>query len=305
MGREMREGLLSDTNITVISGAVSGCVATIAKQPIQRIKWIRQVSLDSSEAASAHYGSIVRSTVAKDGFLGFFRGSAGSILRNVPHSALVYSMYPHAERGMDRVLPADFGDGRSFAVRFGAGYVTLMAATLVTHPLDALRVRVAVNADVRQSLLAEVRAIVANEGVMVLYRGFMPTLIGAGPRGAVGFGIFETLKANTQDYDVAQKHKSLFKFLYGYAAGVLSESFVYPLDTVRRTMQAHGRKHQIGMVGWVGAFQQLMQRGGMPGLFRGLAMNLFKNPIGTAVSFSVNDAVKDALGYSVTASRRR
>jgi hypothetical protein len=32
------------------------------------------------------------------------------------------------------------------------------------------------------------------EGVTGFYRGFSATLLGAGPRGALGFGIFETLK---------------------------------------------------------------------------------------------------------------
>lgn len=35
---------------------------------------------------------------------------------------------------------------------------------------------------------------VAQEGFGSFYRGFGATLIGAGPRGAVGFGVFETLK---------------------------------------------------------------------------------------------------------------
>jgi hypothetical protein len=34
---------------------------------------------------------------------------------------------------------------------------------------------------------------------------------------------------------------------------------------------------------------------GVMGMFKGLSLNLFKNPIATAVSFSVNDLVKDTL----------
>eukprot|EP00968_Pinguiococcus_pyrenoidosus_P021090 scaffold2671_cov252-Pinguiococcus_pyrenoidosus.AAC.20 len=139
------EPRLTDTVITVLSGAGSGTLATVAKQPIQRIKWIRQVSLRSDGAESSYRG-IVQQTVRRDGLRGFFRGSLGSIVRNVPHSVLVYSIYPHAE---DVVLEMSRGqhakEQTSFAVRFWAGYITLFSATLVTHPLDTLRVRSAVN----------------------------------------------------------------------------------------------------------------------------------------------------------------
>ena len=40
---------LTEAQITSISGAVSGFTATVAKQPVQRLKWIRQV--DAGPAA--------------------------------------------------------------------------------------------------------------------------------------------------------------------------------------------------------------------------------------------------------------
>ena len=37
----------------------------------------------------------------------------------------------------------------------------------------------------------------------------------------------------------------------------------------------------------------LARQEGVAGMFKGLSLNLIKNPMGTAVSFVVNDAVKD------------
>ena len=49
-----------DTFITILSGSVSGVAATFAKQPIQRVKWIRQVH----EGEAIPYSRILKDTVS-------------------------------------------------------------------------------------------------------------------------------------------------------------------------------------------------------------------------------------------------
>ena len=206
---------LSDEKITSISGSISGFAATFAKQPIQRIKWIRQVD----SGAAIPYNEVLRSTLRTDGPLGLFRGSVAAIMRNVPHSALVYTIYPKCEAFVLQQQQQQgnwllHSDGSSsptsqqhssaagagskhkpdFSTRFWAGYATLFMATLVTHPLDTLRVRISVQHGERVDTAAMVRSTLQHGGIRTLYQGFGATLIGAGPRGALGFGVFETLK---------------------------------------------------------------------------------------------------------------
>lgn len=50
----------------------------------------------------------------------------------------------------------------------------------------------------------------------------------------------------------------------------------------------------------VSALQHIVRTEGARGMFKGISLNLFKNPVATAVSFAVNDAVKDAVGYGQT-----
>ena len=220
---------LSNSQITSISGSVSGFAATFAKQPIQRIKWIRQVN----SGAVVPYNELFWRTVQADGVLGLFRGSVAGIMRNVPHSALVYTIYPvfepmvlqqqHLGRlpgggseggggggggssnggggggssGSGSGDAAGGGQSRggkvAFSTRFWAGYATLFFATLITHPLDTLRVRISVMHG-EASTPSMIRSIFETGGWRALYQGFGATLVGAGPRGALGFGVFETLK---------------------------------------------------------------------------------------------------------------
>ena len=79
---------------TTISGAASGFAATYAKQPVQRLKWIRQVD----PGVPVPYREVLRRTLERDGVRGLFRGSLAAISRNVPHSAIVYTIFPHFEQ---------------------------------------------------------------------------------------------------------------------------------------------------------------------------------------------------------------
>jgi hypothetical protein len=88
-------GADTNTAITSTSGALSGFAATFAKQPIQRVKWIRQVGEGGSPIP---YRTILKDTVQKLGFRGFFNGSVAAIYRNVPHSMISFTLYPKFER---------------------------------------------------------------------------------------------------------------------------------------------------------------------------------------------------------------
>merc|ERR1712167_204298 len=174
------------------------------------------------------YATIASRTLQTQGLSGFMSGSAAAVYRNVPHSVLVYSLYPHAA-----ALTKKVSGGREevFMTRFCAGYITMVGATLVTHPLDTLLVRVSVQPD-SATYLQTARRVYTADGVRGLYGGFGATLIGAGPRGAIGFGVFETLKDATKDSEVL--NPAVAKFLCGYIAGFVAETAIYPLDIVRR-----------------------------------------------------------------------
>ena len=273
---------------TTISGALSGFAATYAKQPVQRLKWIRQVD----PGAPVPYATVLRRTLERDGVLGLFRGSLAAISRNVPHSALVYTIFPHFEQ---LVIDQQIATPGTFAVRFWAGYATLFSATLVTHPLDTLRVRISVTHG-EASTASMIHEVLANGGVRALYQGFGATLIGAGPRGALGFGVFETLKDVSERWEVLRQSPTTRKLLFGYLAGLCAETAIYPLDTVRRRQQALGDASPLGRTrNALSAIMLLARNEGIGGMFKGLSLNLVKNPIATAVSFTVNDVVRDFL----------
>ena len=107
------------------------------------------------------------------------------------------------------------------------------------------------------------------------------------------------MRAVTSQYEAAQAvSPTTRKLLFGYVAGLCAETAIYPLDTVRRRQQALGDSSPLGRLGQFDVIKGLAhvaRSEGVAGMFKGLSLNLVKNPIATAVSFTVNDLVKDVL----------
>lgn len=202
--------------------------------------------------------------------------------------------FPIWERNVRLVVEGDARAKSSFTTRFFAGFATGFCATIVTHPLDTLRVRISVTHG--DATLSDALAGVSQKGgVRALYHGFAATMVGAGPRLALGFGVFETLKADMHQSDIYRQYPTLCRAAFGYLAGLAGELLIYPLDTVRRRQQAMGDKTPLARRSVVGALAMLASQEGFRGMYKGLALNLIKNPIATGVSLTVNDTVKDWL----------
>ena len=105
----------------------------------------------------------------------------------------------------------------------------------------------------------------------------------------------QSLKPLMPRVPALREQPALAKFCCGYVAGVVSEALVYPLDTVRRRQQALGDAGYGSNGALFKELAAIARREGVRGLYKGIALNLIKSPVATAISFAVNDMVKDAL----------
>ena len=135
---------------------------------------------------------------------------------------------------------------------------------------------------------------------MYLYRGFTPTIMGVIPYKGLGFLTYEKLKAKSKEYNI---HLSPpLRLACGAFAGLCGNLIAYPFEIVRRRMQTpqhmkpHGRLYNSIFASLV---YIMWTEGVRNGLYKGITMNLFKNPIATGLSFTINDYCK-SFCYSAT-----
>ncbi|KAK6147736.1 hypothetical protein DH2020_018648 [Rehmannia glutinosa] len=246
----MVSGLIEGMPVFVkelIAGGVAGGFAKTVVAPLERIKILFQ-----TRRAEFHSLGLLGSfsKIAKtEGVLGFYRGNGASVARIVPYAALHYMTYEEYRRWIILGFP---GFGRGPVLDLIAGSFAGGTAVLFTYPLDLVRTKLAYQAMqvVESSKLSVQRhtpsdlvykgirdcfsKIYKEAGVRGLYRGVAPSLYGIFPYAGLKFYLYEEMKSH-----VSENHKKdiTVKLVCGSVAGLLGQTFTYPLDVVRRQMQ--------------------------------------------------------------------
>eukprot|EP01083_Nonionella_stella_P154426 497545_1 len=294
--------------ITLLSGSIAATVATISKQPIARVKFLRQVSEASTKIEQISLWRLYGDLIREEGLLiGSFRGSTAACFRNIPHSMITYSLYPKFQRLLDKHIHTTHLN-KAFA-----GSLASMNAHLITHPLDTVRVRIAVQYQTIEyrSIQDTFRLIYGTEGTHGFYRGLSVTLFGAIFRAGVGFGVYESLKSDGMRQWDSSHHPLIGRLSIGFIAGTMATTIAYPFDTIRRRQQVFGRTRNVvstNLMQTIGGniqnhfraanmVQYIVRYEGIRGLYKGLLLAMIKSPLAASISLTTNDYVKGSLGW--------
>jgi solute carrier family 25 (mitochondrial phosphate transporter), member 23/24/25/41 len=261
------------------AGALSGAIAKTITAPLDRVKILLQVrgGLESGAiAAAAARGNLVQSLIAvgrQEGIAGYWKGNLPQVLRVVPYSAAQlysYEVFKHWFVDNDGNL--------SVQRRLAAGAAAGMTATLLTHPLDTLRLRLAVDPNC-PTLMSAVRALAREGGVPAFYRGLAASMAGIAPYMALELASYDLLP------------KEMPSFARGFTAAFIATFTCYPLDTVRRQIQLEATR----AVPWQAAAVKILNADGIKGFYRGFLPNAIKNLPNKGVKLTVFDSAKKAL----------
>jgi len=222
-------------------------------------------------------------------------------VRIFPYAAIQFFAY---ESSKELFLGKTIARGASqnhthVAANFAAGAIAGASSVVFTYPLDLIRVHlaVAVEKHTYSGITDAALKIFRRDGLIGLYRGLWPTLLGIVPYAAVNFASFETLKTLAPKNDKGQVSIP-FKLLAGGFAGALGQTVAYPLDVCRRIIQtanlsdSHGQNFR----GTADVFRHIMATEGWRGLFKGLSINYIKVAPMVGISFTTYELLKGFFG---------
>uniref|UniRef100_A0A7C9ESL1 Uncharacterized protein n=1 Tax=Opuntia streptacantha TaxID=393608 RepID=A0A7C9ESL1_OPUST len=251
-----------------------------------------------------------------EGVQGLYKGNGASVLRIVPYAALHYMTYEQYRYRLWENCPS-LGTGP--IVDLLAGSAAGGTAVLCTYPLDLARTKLAYQVvDKRPTVGSNMGSICSSTsyngirdvfsrvysegGIRGLYRGVGPTLAGILPYAGLKFYIYEELKRR-----VPEEHQKsiLLRLSCGAMAGVVGQTFTYPLDVVRRQMQVENlQPSNVRYRNTLDGLKGIMRNQGWRQLFAGLSINYIKVVPSVAIGFTAYDIMKSWLNISSQQRRR-
>lgn len=312
-----------------VAGAMAGAVAKTAVAPLDRTKILMQVSrMYGWTRYRGGVGSSMSQIWHSEGVRGFFRGNSATVARIMPYAAIQYSAFETYNRLL--AMHVFSPDSKHPLKRFTAGAVAGCTSVLMTYPIDVARTVLAVQVSVgastqRSGLLGTLAHVVRTRGIVHgLYRGAYPTLVGVVPYAGISFLTFGILKRHADEVGASARWPFLTSLLCGGTAGLTAQCFTYPLDMVRRRLQAlqspehmteqeraflraSRTKNRLLQFSITRAVSHIVRTEGLRGLYRGVSINFMKTAPSMAISFTTYDFVRRMLGvpsdkYSATSA---
>eukprot|EP01066_Platyproteum_vivax_P008361 Platyproteum_vivax@DN3497_c0_g1_i1.p1 len=278
-----------------LSGAVAGAVAKTAVYPLDRVKMIYQVK--GNIKGTFKFSCILKelkSILHNEGFVGLWKGNASSFGRTFPHAGIVFMCFDVYQDCILRLWP----DSSPYIARLAAGGCAGMTSAIITYPLDLWNTRMAVSGRM-VSHYSQV-TLMSVEGWKAPYRGLTPTILGIFPYAALSFCTYESLKFECQNLTSEEHLAPSVTMACGAAAGLISQTCTYPLDTIRKRMQSHSfllSSHDSCGLGpqplgiWQTA-KSIWTANGIRGFFNGLGLNWIKGPFSVGLSFMLHELLK-------------
>ena len=115
---------------------------------------------------------------------------------------------------------------------------------LFTYPIDVVRAQLTVNPGKYKGVISAGKSIAKEGGTFALYRGLAPTLLAVTPFLAFQMSTADAIKSIMSEKGIELTTPRMM--LVGGTAGVVAQSFVYPLDVLRRRMQVGGSVGSVG-----------------------------------------------------------
>eukprot|EP01036_Dinobryon_divergens_P031471 gene31471-40871_t len=292
-----------------MAGAFAGAVARLISAPFDVLKirfQMQYIPVEGLSHTNAKYSSIfqaLRLIVKEEGWFALWKGNLSATYLWISYAIVQFSVYGFLKRLCENLMTnKELNDGG-----------------VASQGREQERVH--------KSMYSFLHSTLSTKGPTGLFAGVGPAVIGVGPYMGLNFALFETFKFLV-DAVTANVYIHMWDFnnrnskrdgsekmalpsvvrngLSGGLAGGVSKFVVYPLDTVKKRMQAQALRSTVSALttapttynGFLHCIGSIYCSEGLKGFYRGIVPTTVKSVVATAITFAAYEAGKDFLRES-------
>lgn len=296
----------------LVAGACAGAVSRTCTAPLDRLKVMLQVHHSKQKISECFKGML-----KEGGWTGLWRGNAMNVIKIAPESAIKFMVYEQVKR----FIRGQENRPMSIFERFVAGAVAGCVSQTTIYPMEVLKTRLALRRTGQYSgMLDAAKKIYVHEGLRSFYRGYIPNILGIIPYAGIDLAVYETLKKNYLSNHTEQEVPQVWLLLAcGSVSSSLGQFCSYPLALVRTRLQAQTvatTNINVNVAGFsftqqgqistrreptmTSVFKKIIEKEGLPGLYRGITPNFVKVLPAVSISYLVYELVSNKLGVNMT-----
>ncbi|KAE8542813.1 ADP,ATP carrier protein [Cryptococcus gattii VGV] len=285
-----------------LMGGVSAAISKTAAAPIERVKLLiqNQDEMIKQGRLSTPYKGVINTfarTYRDEGLISLWRGNTANVIRYFPTQALNFAFKDYFKTlfGFKR----SEGYWKWFAGNIASGAAAGASSLLFVYSLDYARTRLANDnksagkGGTRQfkGLLDVYKKTLASDGIVGLYRGFVPSVAGIIVYRGLYFGLYDSAKPVVLVGPL--EGNFIASFLLGWTVTTAAGFVSYPLDTIRRRMMmtSGGTVHYKSMFD---AASQIIAKEGSRSLFKGAGANILRG-VASAGVLSLYDKAQELM----------
>ncbi|KAI8999510.1 mitochondrial carrier domain-containing protein [Gaertneriomyces semiglobifer] len=187
---------------------------------------------------------------------------------------------------------------------FAAGAVALSSSFAIMHPLDTFKTRMQAAAGTGQSASAAIKGLFTIQTAKILKKGFVTSVVGAGPQGGLRWATYEVCKRwinkNTNP-SPSPRNSPIPSFGFiatsavsAIAGDTVSSIIKVPREVITARLQTGHYDKTAGRGGATGmyAFRMILKQEGPSGLFRGFWSTTARDWPFMAILFVTYDTMK-------------
>eukprot|EP00494_Astrolonche_serrata_P032582 UN32851 len=214
---------------------------------MERIKVMQQTGGGYKEKKSIMETARI---IKSQGYGGFWRGNFINSLRVFPSRGILFATNDFYKENYARIG----GYTKTHPlIGFVGGASAGATATICTYPMDLIRTRIAGVQKETPKFMTVARDIGRSDGFRGYYRGLILTLCNVVPYSGIAFST----------YNICKDQLGLSNFVSGAISGSLTGTVTFPIDTVRRLLQASGSSHMKQYSGFFDASKDLYKTHGI------------------------------------------